>query len=70
MEHFDQRIRICTSAEGVRLAYATSGAPLVKAANHLTRLEHDWPVWSHWRVRELGHHLILYLENFFPKIRI
>lgn len=47
-----QQIRICTSPDGVRLAYATSGTgpPLVKAANYLTHLEHDWkgPVWRHW----------------------
>ena len=47
-----QRIRFCTSADGVRIAYATAGdgPPLVKAANYLTHLEHDWqgPVWQHW----------------------
>lgn len=63
MEHFNQNIRICTSAEGVRLAYATSGAgaPLVKAANYLTHLEHDWHVWRHW-LSELstGHTLVRY----------
>ena len=36
----------------MRLAYATAGAgpPLVKAANYLTHLEHEWesPVWRHW----------------------
>ena len=48
----DQRIRFCTSADGVRLAYAVhgSGPPLVKAANWLTHLEHDWDssIWRHW----------------------
>lgn len=47
-----QVIRFCTAADGVRLAYATSGGgpPLVKAATYLTHLEHDWngPVWRHW----------------------
>lgn len=49
-EHFDQKIRICTSADGVRLAYAISGEgpPLVQTARYLTHLEHDWPVWRHW----------------------
>jgi pimeloyl-ACP methyl ester carboxylesterase len=47
----DQRIRFCTSADGVRLAYAVhgSGPPLLKAANWLTHLEYDWDsiVWRH-----------------------
>lgn len=46
-----QQIRFCTSYDGVRIAYATSGKgpPLVKAANWLSHLEFDWesPVWSH-----------------------
>jgi pimeloyl-ACP methyl ester carboxylesterase len=47
-----QQIRFCRTLDGVRLAYATSGAgpPLVKASNWLTHLDYDWasPVWSHW----------------------
>lgn len=46
-----QAIRFCTSRDGARIAYATSGRgpPLVKAANWLSHLEFDWesPVWSH-----------------------
>jgi pimeloyl-ACP methyl ester carboxylesterase/DNA-binding CsgD family transcriptional regulator len=53
----DQRIRFCTAPDGVRIAYAEhgSGPPLVRAANWLTHLEHDWrsPVWRHW-LKELG----------------
>ncbi|HEU4630445.1 MAG TPA: alpha/beta fold hydrolase [Gemmatimonadaceae bacterium] len=53
----EQRIRVCTAADGVRIAYATSGAgpPLVKPANWMTHLEYDWesPVWRHW-LRELS----------------
>src|SRR5262245_54012968 len=45
-----QQIRFCTSHDGARIAYATSGRgpPLVKAANWLSHLEFDWesPVWS------------------------
>ncbi len=61
----EQRIQICTSFDGVRIAYATSGAgpPLVKPVNWLTHLEYDWesPVWRHW-LRELSrdHTLIRY----------
>ncbi|MGI8782026.1 MAG: alpha/beta fold hydrolase [Acidobacteriota bacterium] len=47
----NQEIRFCTAADGVRIAFATSGAgpPLVKAANYLNHLEFDWqsPVWRH-----------------------
>jgi len=53
----EQRIGFCTASDGVRIAYATSGAgpPLVKAANWLTHLDYDWesPVWRHW-LRELS----------------
>lgn len=49
-----QEIRFCTTADGVRLAYATSGdgPPLVKVANWLSHLDYDWesPVWRHWLV--------------------
>lgn len=49
-----QEIRFCTSADGTRIAYAStgSGPPLVKAAHWLSHLEFDWesPVWRHWMV--------------------
>ncbi len=52
-----QRIQFCTAADGVNIAYATSGVgpPLVKPANWMTHLEYDWdsPVWRHW-MRELS----------------
>lgn len=44
-----QRVAFCRSADGTRIAYATSGDgyPLVKAGHWLTHLEHDWhsPIW-------------------------
>jgi pimeloyl-ACP methyl ester carboxylesterase/DNA-binding CsgD family transcriptional regulator len=64
----EQRIRLCVTPDGVRLAYAISGQgpPLVKAANWLSHLDHDWrsPVWRHW-LRELArdHTLIRYDER-------
>jgi pimeloyl-ACP methyl ester carboxylesterase len=64
----DQQIRFCTSADGVGIAYATtgSGPPLVKAANWLSHLEIDGrsPVWRHW-IRELSRHhtLVRYDER-------
>ena len=52
MTRLRQTIRFCTSADGVRIAYATmgAGAPLVRAAHFLTHLEHDLdsPVWQPW----------------------
>jgi pimeloyl-ACP methyl ester carboxylesterase/DNA-binding CsgD family transcriptional regulator len=60
-----QQIRFCTTPDRIRIAYATSGSgpALVKAANYLTHLEHDWnsPVWRHWW-RGLGeaHTLVRY----------
>jgi pimeloyl-ACP methyl ester carboxylesterase/DNA-binding CsgD family transcriptional regulator len=58
-----QTIRFIKSADGVRLAVATSGsgAPLVKSANWLSHLEFDWqsPVWRHWfRFLSSGRQLI------------
>jgi pimeloyl-ACP methyl ester carboxylesterase/DNA-binding CsgD family transcriptional regulator len=48
----DQTIRFCTTANGVRLAYAISGEgpPLVLSATWLTHLEHQWRslAWRPW----------------------
>jgi len=48
----DQNIRFCTTADGVRLAYAISGdgPPLVMSATWLTHLEHQWRslAWRPW----------------------
>lgn len=45
-----QKIKFCTTRDGVRVAYATvgEGYPIVKTANWLTHLEYDWdaPIWS------------------------
>ena len=64
----EQKIRFCTSSDGVRIAHATvgTGPPLVKAANWLSHLEFDMqsPVWRHW-IRELSrdHTLVRYDER-------
>ena len=63
-----QHIRFCTAPDGVRIAYATSGAgpPLVKPANWLTHLEYDWesPVWRHWlHALSQQHTLVRYDER-------
>jgi pimeloyl-ACP methyl ester carboxylesterase/DNA-binding CsgD family transcriptional regulator len=64
----DQQIRFCTTRDGVRIGYATTGRgpPLVKVSNWLSHLEFDWnsPVWRHW-LTELSrdHTLIRYDER-------
>ncbi len=63
-----QQIRFCQSADGARIAYATSGrgSPIVKAANWLSHLDYDWesPVWRHWLLAlSDGHRLIRYDER-------
>jgi len=59
----NQKIRFCTAPDGVQIAYATigDGPPLVKAANYLTHLEHDWqgPVWRHWLRGLAKHHTLV-----------
>jgi DNA-binding winged helix-turn-helix (wHTH) protein/pimeloyl-ACP methyl ester carboxylesterase len=63
-----QEIRFCTAADRTRIAYASVGAgpPLVKAANWLTHIEHEWdsPVWGHW-IREISrrHQLVRWDER-------
>ncbi len=48
----NQQIRLCTSVDGVKLAYATSGdgPPLVMASTWVTHLEHQWRslAWRPW----------------------
>jgi pimeloyl-ACP methyl ester carboxylesterase len=63
-----QEIRLCTAADGTRLAYATvgSGPPLVRAAHWITHLDYDWqsPVWRHWLEGLASHHqLVRYDER-------
>lgn len=64
----EQRIRFCTAGDGVRLAYALSGngPPLVKAANWMSHLDHDWEslVWRHWNEGlSANHTLVRYDER-------
>jgi DNA-binding winged helix-turn-helix (wHTH) protein/pimeloyl-ACP methyl ester carboxylesterase len=63
-----QEIRYCTTSDGVRLAYATTGngPPLVKASNWLTHLDFEWgsPIWRHWYTALSRHHrLVRYDER-------
>lgn len=58
-----QEIRYCTTSDGVRLAYATTGGgpPLVKASNWLTHLDFEWesPIWRHWWAELSAHHCLV-----------
>jgi pimeloyl-ACP methyl ester carboxylesterase/DNA-binding winged helix-turn-helix (wHTH) protein len=63
-----QEIRYCTTEDGVRLAYASTGdgPPLVKASNWLTHLDFEWgsPIWRHWYAELSRHHrLVRYDER-------
>lgn len=63
-----QRIHLCTASDGVRLAYTAmgSGWPIIKAANWLSHLEHDWqsPIWSPLFHRlALNHYFVRYDER-------
>ena len=63
-----QEIRYCTTSDGLRLAYATTGngPPLVKASNWMTHLDFEWgsPIWSHWYTALSRHHrLVRYDER-------
>jgi pimeloyl-ACP methyl ester carboxylesterase len=67
-DRVEQEIRFCRTPDQVTLAYACSGSgpPLVKAANWMTHLDHDWhsPVWRHWLVDLSRHHrLVRYDER-------
>lgn len=59
----EQEIRYCVAADGVRIAYATVGAgpPLLKTANWLNHLEHDWgsPVWDAMFHRLAARHTLI-----------
>ncbi len=52
MPSLRQEIRFCAAGDGTRLAYgrAGEGPAVVKVANWLSNLEHDWdsPVWRPW----------------------
>lgn len=58
-----QQIRFCTSYDGTRIAYATSGTGpyLIRVGNWLTHVELDWrgPIWSHWFEELSRHHRLV-----------
>lgn len=58
-----QQIRFCTSRDGARIAYATSGTgpPLVWAQHWVHHLEFDWgsPVWRPWLAMLTRRHTLI-----------
>jgi pimeloyl-ACP methyl ester carboxylesterase len=63
-----QSIRFCKAFDGVSIAYATvgDGPPLVKTANWMNHLEHDWesPIWRpFFDAMSARHTLIRYDER-------
>jgi class 3 adenylate cyclase len=50
LANMEQDIRFCTTADGVRIAYAItgSGPPLVRSLGWFTHLEHEWQT-PYWR---------------------
>ncbi len=64
----DQKIRLCTTPDGVHIAYAVcgKGPPLIWITHWITHVEYDCqsPVWLHW-IRELSNYntLVRYDER-------
>jgi pimeloyl-ACP methyl ester carboxylesterase/DNA-binding SARP family transcriptional activator len=63
-----QKVQFCSAHDGVRIAYASvgKGKPIIKAANWLSHLEHDWdaPIWSPlFRDLATDHHFVRYDER-------
>lgn len=58
-----QRVRFCTTDDGVRIAFATAGRgpPLVRVANWLTHLELEWgsKIGQHWLTALGARHLLV-----------
>jgi pimeloyl-ACP methyl ester carboxylesterase/DNA-binding CsgD family transcriptional regulator len=63
----EQRIYFCHSFDGARLAFGVvgDGPPLVKVANYMSRLEHDWssPVWLHWLQELTRSHTLIHADE-------
>ena len=62
-----RRIAFTTASDGLRLAFGVhgSGTAVVKAANWMTHLDHDWqsPVWRHWLEGFAAHHTLVHYDE-------
>jgi pimeloyl-ACP methyl ester carboxylesterase len=58
-----QHIAFCRTDDGITLAYSKmgDGPPLVKVANWLNHLEHEWnnPIWKPWLEELASRHMLL-----------
>jgi pimeloyl-ACP methyl ester carboxylesterase len=63
----DQDIQFCTTCDGVRIAYCTTGKgpPLIKTANWISHMEFYWvsPVTRHWPRDLSKHHLFVMYDG-------
>ena len=63
----EQRVYFTQSFDGTRIAFAIAGdgPPLVKVANFLSHLEHDWksPVWRHWLEELTRSHTLIHADE-------
>ena len=63
----EQRIYFTQSFDGTQIAFgiAGDGPPLVKVANFMSHLEHDWksPVWRHWLEELTRSHTLIHSDE-------
>lgn len=63
----EPRVYLTNSFDGTRIAFAIagSGPPLVKAANYMSYVEHDWSssVWAHWMKELTRDHTLIYADE-------
>jgi pimeloyl-ACP methyl ester carboxylesterase/DNA-binding CsgD family transcriptional regulator len=63
----DQRVYFTHSFDGARIAFGVvgDGPPLVKVANYMSHLEHDWnsPVWRHWLEELTRSHTLVHSDE-------
>jgi pimeloyl-ACP methyl ester carboxylesterase/DNA-binding CsgD family transcriptional regulator len=62
-----QRVHFTHSFDGTRIAFAVAGdgPPLVKVANYMSHLEHDWtsPVWINWLEELTRAHTLIHADE-------
>lgn len=63
----EQRIYFTRSFDGTQIVFgiAGDGPPLVKVANYMSHLEHDWnsPVWRHWLEELTRSHTLIHSDE-------
>jgi pimeloyl-ACP methyl ester carboxylesterase/DNA-binding CsgD family transcriptional regulator len=62
-----QRVYFTHSLDGTQIAFGVvgDGPPLVKVANYMSHLEHDWtsPVWLHWLEELTRAHTLIHADE-------